>query len=150
MATTFRLCAAADADAVASRIEGWLAADQPGAPHGSPREGLRRFLSDSRLGHLWIIEQCGAPAGYAVLTVRDHGLSGEPRAYVTALYLAAEYRGQGIGRRAERFLTEVGSWLRLPVHSFNTADEQKHASALFRAALSAATPLLTPDHRAVA
>lgn len=150
MATTFRLCAAADADATARQIEGWLAADQPGAPLGSPREGLRRFLADSRLGHLWIIEQCGVPAGYTVLTVRDHGLNGEPSAYVTALYLTAEHRGRGIGRRAERFLAEVGSWLRLRVHSFNTADEQKHAAALFRTPSPASAPNVTPHHRAVA
>lgn len=150
MATTFRLCAAADADATAGRIEGWLAADQAGTLPGSLREGLHRFLADSRQGHLWIIEQRGVPAGYAVLTVRDHGLNGEPRAYVTALYLAAEYRGQGIGRRAERFLAEVGSWLRLQVHSFNTADEQKHAAALFRTPSSASAPIVTPHHRAVA
>jgi GNAT superfamily N-acetyltransferase len=150
MATSFRLCTAADADPAASHIEAWLAADEPGALLGSAREGLHRFLGDSRLGHLWIIEQRGEPAGYAVLTVRDHGLHGEPRAYVTALYLAAEYRGQGIGRRVERFLAEVGSWLRLPVHSFNTAGEQKHASALFRAPSPAAAMQVTPHHRAVA
>lgn len=150
MATSFRLCAAADADAAASRIEGWLAADPAGAPLGGLREGLHRFLADSRLGHLWIIEERGVPAGYAVLTVRDHGLNGEPRAYVTALYLAAEYRGQGIGRRAERFLAEVGTWLRLQVHSFNTADERKHAAALFRTPSSSSAPNVTPHHRAVA
>ena len=150
MATTFRLCAAADADVAARRIEGWLAADQAGAPRGGLREGLHRFLADSRLGHLWIIEERGVPAGYTVLTVRDHGLNGEPRAYVTALYLAAEYRGQGIGRRAERFLAEVGTWLRLQVHSFNTADERKHATTLFRTPSSASDPNITPHHRAVA
>lgn len=150
MATSFRLCAATDVDAAARRIEGWLAADPTAAPLGSPREGLRRLLADSRLGHLWIIEQRGVPAGYTVLTIRDHGVHGEPRAYVTALYLAAEYRGQGIGRRAERFLAEVGSWLRLQVHSFNTADEQKHAVALFRTPSPASAPNVTPHHRAVA
>ncbi|MDX2121026.1 MAG: GNAT family N-acetyltransferase [Gemmatimonadota bacterium] len=150
MATTFRLCAAADADAAAGSIGAWLSADQPGIATGGLQEGLRRFLADSRQGHLWIIEQRGLPAGYTILTVRDHGLHGEPRAYVTALYLAAEYRGQGIGRRTERFLAEVGSWLRIPVHSFNTADEQKHASALIRTPTPASAPNVSPDHRAVA
>jgi GNAT superfamily N-acetyltransferase len=132
MATTYRLCAPADLDRLAELLLGWLRADGRLADPGVVRRGLARLIGDTHLGHGWIIERDGIPAGYTVLSFSAHARSAAPRAYVTALYLRPECRGQGIGARTERFLREVGSWLRVPVHCFDTAHEAKHATVVLR------------------
>jgi GNAT superfamily N-acetyltransferase len=113
-------------------LVGWLRGDGRLADTGLVRRALARLLGDTRLGHAWMIERDGSPAGYAVLSFSTQGRSVTPRAYVTALYLRPELRGRGLGARTERFLREVGAWLQVPVHCFDTTQEAKHAAALQR------------------
>lgn len=132
MATTYRLCGPTDLDRFTGLVVECLRADGRSPDPATVRRVLRRFLGDTRLGHGWIIERGGTPAGYTMLGFSDPGRSIEPRAYVTALYVTPEQRGQGIGARTERFLGEVGAWLRMSVHCFDTAKEAKHATLLLR------------------
>jgi GNAT superfamily N-acetyltransferase len=132
MATSYRLCGPADLDEFTELVVGWLRGEGRLPSPAAVRRSLERLLGDTRVGHGWIIERGGAPAGYAILTFSDQDRAVAPRGYVTALYVVPERRGQGIGSRTERFLREVGLWLGVPVHCFDTVQESKHAALLLR------------------
>jgi GNAT superfamily N-acetyltransferase len=132
MATTYRLCGPADLDRTTELLVAWLREDGRPVDSARVRRAVSGLLGDTRTGHAWIIERGGRPAGYTALTFSAQARSAAPRAYVTALYLSPEHRGQGIGTRTERFLSEIGAWLQIPVHCFDTSREAKHASALLR------------------
>jgi GNAT superfamily N-acetyltransferase len=131
MATTFQLCAPEDADRLTGLVAGWLS-DGAGPSRPGLRRGIERLLDDSRRGHVWIIERADLPVGYAVLTFAGPTERGTPRAYVAGLYIEPGSRGQGIGTKALRFLSEIGAWLQVPVHSFGADQERKHASLFNR------------------
>jgi diamine N-acetyltransferase len=70
---------------------------------------LRGVIGDYTLGRVFLILLANEAAGYAVLTfgysLEFHGRD----AFVDEIYLRAEYRGLGIGKRALEFLTEVSA-----------------------------------------
>jgi diamine N-acetyltransferase len=71
------------------------------------RRALAGVIGDGTLGRVFLILSENKVVGYAVLTfgysLEFHGRD----AFVDELYLLDEYRGQGIGKRALEFLTEV-------------------------------------------
>jgi diamine N-acetyltransferase len=73
----------------------------------SARRALLGVIGDDTFGRVFMILLENEVAGYAVLTfgysLEFHGRD----AFVDELYLRAEYRGLGIGKRALEFLTEV-------------------------------------------
>jgi ribosomal protein S18 acetylase RimI-like enzyme len=98
----------------------------------SARRALLGVIGDNTLGHVFMIVLENEVAGYAVLafgySLEFHGRD----AFVDELYLRDEYRGQGIGKRALEFLTEVCvaegvSALHLEVERSNT-----QAQAVYR------------------
>ena len=98
----------------------------------SARRALLGVIVDDTFGRVFMILLENEVAGYAVLTfgysLESHGRD----AFVDELYLRNEYRGQGIGKRALEFLTEVCvaegvSALHLEVERANTS-----AQAVYR------------------
>jgi diamine N-acetyltransferase len=98
----------------------------------SARRALLGVISDDTFGRVFMILLENEVGGYAVLTfgysLEFHGRD----AFVDELYLRNEYRGQGIGKRALEFLTEVCiaegvSALHLEVERANTS-----AQAVYR------------------
>jgi diamine N-acetyltransferase len=71
------------------------------------RRALSGVIGDDTLGRVFLILLANEAVGYAVLTfgysLEFHGRD----AFVDEIYLRAEYRGLGIGKRALRFLSEV-------------------------------------------
>src|SRR5262245_64034144 len=71
------------------------------------RRALLGVIGDDTLGRVFLILMANEVAGYAVLTfgysLEFHGRD----AFVDEIYLRAEYRGLGIGKRALQFLSEV-------------------------------------------
>jgi ribosomal protein S18 acetylase RimI-like enzyme len=71
------------------------------------RRALVGVIGDDTLGRVFLIILASDVAGYAVLTfgysLEFHGRD----AFVDEIYLRAEYRGQGIGKRALQFLAEL-------------------------------------------
>lgn len=70
------------------------------------RAALEKFLGDAELGQAWLLWAGEKPAGYVILTL---GYSFEFRgrdAFVDELYIEAEFRRMGLGRRAMEFLEE--------------------------------------------
>lgn len=133
MATMYRLLTPQDLESATDRIVAWYHTERRPVSPGAVQGSLRRVLEDSRIGHCWMVEIRDRPVGYLILTF-SRGPGGEPRAYVSALYLEPAARGQGHGARAARFLDEVGSWLRTPIHRFGTDSENKHSSLFTRGA----------------
>src|SRR5262249_49208787 len=96
------------------------------------RRALLGVICDDTLGRVFLIFLANEVAGYAVLTfgysLEFHGRD----AFVDEIYLRAEYRGLGIGKRALGFLTGVCaensvSALHLEVERSNT-----QAQAVYR------------------
>ena len=99
---------------------------------GVARRALLGVIGDDTLGRVFLILLANEVAGYAVLTfgysLEFHGRD----AFVDEIYLRAEYRGLGIGKRALEFLTGVCaengvSALHLEVERSNT-----QAQAVYR------------------
>src|SRR5262245_42225950 len=71
------------------------------------RRALHGVIGDEKFGRVFLILLANEVAGYAVLTfgysLEFHGRD----AFVDELYLQDKYRGQGIGKRALQFLTDV-------------------------------------------
>ena len=71
------------------------------------RAAVGRFLADESLGRMWVFVDGGDVVGYAALTL---GYSLEYRgrdAFVDELYLRADRRGDGVGRRALALMEEA-------------------------------------------
>ncbi|HEU0034492.1 MAG TPA: GNAT family N-acetyltransferase [Kofleriaceae bacterium] len=61
---------------------------------------LQKLLADPGLGGVWLVEQSGAPVGYAIATFSYDLEFGGRDAYLTELWIDPEARGQGAGRAA--------------------------------------------------
>ena len=132
MATMFRLCGPRDAATLELDLAQWHRDEGQRFDPAGARAGVTRFLNDSQLGHVWLIEQAGRPIGYVVLTFSHPVQSSPPRAYVSGLYLVPGHRGRGIGRLALRLMEDVGRSLWVRVTHFGAEGENKHAQVLFR------------------
>ncbi len=127
MALMFSQLSADDAERLGRLVERWHRAEGLGFDLTAARDHLHRWLGDARLGHAWTIEYEGACIGYAILTFTAPGTLGEPKAYVSALYLVPEWRGKGLGRRTQIFLGDVARWLQVRLFAFEVESERKHA-----------------------
>ena len=93
-----------DLDQVASMVGEYHSAEGLCRSAAGIATMLKRFLADPALGRLAVIRAAGEPAGYALLSF---GLSleyGGRDAFVDEIYLRAEYRGRGWGRRLLEFV----------------------------------------------
>jgi ribosomal protein S18 acetylase RimI-like enzyme len=86
-----------------------LAEQEPGAYNFDEpvvRRVLHEFLATPDLGGAWIFSEGATPVGYIVLTLgysfEYHGRE----AFVDELYVEPQFRRQGIGRRAMRFVED--------------------------------------------
>jgi ribosomal protein S18 acetylase RimI-like enzyme len=128
----FKPANADDIEALLAMMRELYAHDGLAFDEAIARRALLGVIGDDTFGHVFLILLANEVAGYAVLTfgysLEFHGRD----AFVDELYLRDEYRGQGIGKRALRFLTEVCAEngvraLHLEVERSNT-----HAQAVYR------------------
>jgi len=83
-----------------------LAEQEPGAiefDEAAAGAALRMFLTEPRLGRMWVLRQQDTAVGYVVLTL---GFSFEFRgqdAFIDELYIEPPYRRRGLGRLAMEF-----------------------------------------------
>jgi diamine N-acetyltransferase len=106
MQISFRAAALADIDWLVEAMREFNAIDDYGFNESIARPALGKFIADSSLGGLWLIEAEGKAVGYVVLTFgfsfEFHGRD----AFVDELFIAEAYRSRGIGRQAMRFIEE--------------------------------------------
>ena len=91
------------------------------------RSALAQILSDESLGRVWLIECGSETAGYLVLTL---GFSFEFKgrdAFVDELFLRAEFRGRGFGKRALE--VAEGACRELGVRALHLEVERGNAAA---------------------
>jgi len=63
------------------------------------------LLADPSLGRVWVLENDGTPAGYAVLTFGFSMQFGGRDAFVDDLFVRPAHRGHGLGRAAMEAIT---------------------------------------------
>ena len=96
------------------------------------RRALQTIIGDEKFGRVFLILLADEIAGYAVLTfgysLEFHGRD----AFVDELYLRDEHRGQGIGKRALQFLTEVCATAGVNALHLEVERENTSAQAVYR------------------
>jgi ribosomal protein S18 acetylase RimI-like enzyme len=121
-------------------VMGMMRALEDADPGSTPFDEAQRrkifdqFVRDTTYGKAWLIlfnEQC---VGYVVLTV---SFSFEYRGYdafIDELYIAEEYRRQGIGRRAMEFVEAAAVELGINAIHLEVTDGNDPAMGLYRRA----------------
>ncbi len=145
MSTTCRLAGPADSEELLERLDQWHRLDGLRFEAALAQRALLPMLAAGGQGHLWLVERRGQVIGYAALSFRAPLGSNPPAAYMSALWLIPDWRGRGIGAQVRNLMHDVGRFLQLTVHEFDTATEAKHGAFLQRrAALPAGDGNLIP------
>ncbi len=108
MTTTFRPVSPADLPALISMVSA-LYAEDPSPQHPTPehtRLTFREFERHPEKGGVWIFEQTGNTAGYAILVRFWSNEYGGNKIIVDELFVLPEYRGRGISTAFFQFLPE--------------------------------------------
>lgn len=99
----------------------------------SRRSALARLLEDSTFGAIWLVYTSEALAGYIVLcrgfSIEFNGFD----AFVDEFYLAAEFRGQGIGTAVLNAIKEEALKLDINALHLEVARDNKPARRLYAA-----------------
>lgn len=84
----------------------FYAIDEYGFNESTARSALEKFIADSSLGRLWLIECENKAIGYVALTFcysfEFHGRD----AFIDELFIDENYRGQGVGTQVMQFIEE--------------------------------------------
>ena len=107
MDVAFRLADVADIDLLVKFMREFYEFDGLAFEEEVARSALRQILGDDSFGRVWLIQVGGSPAGYVVLTPGFSLMYGGRDAFVDELYVRAEHRGRGVGRRALEFVEGV-------------------------------------------
>src|SRR6185503_507835 len=97
---TLRAATPADLDDILPRTRALN--DHEGIAIATPqlRAALERLLGDRQLGGVWVIEDAGAPVGYAIVTFGYDLEFGGRDAWLTELWVDETARGRGAGAAA--------------------------------------------------
>jgi diamine N-acetyltransferase len=130
----FELAKAEHVDIVIGMMRGLEDADPEPRPfdEAQRRAIFDRFVRDSTYGKAWLIVCDGKYVGYVVLTV---SFSFEYRGYdafIDELYIAKEYRGRGIGRRAMEFVEVAAAELSVNAIHLEVSHGNDPAIGLYR------------------
>jgi GNAT superfamily N-acetyltransferase len=107
MSATFKPASPSDAETLLDMMRDFYELEHIEFVGRDARAALAQILSDESLGRVWLIESGSETAGYLVLTF---GFSLEFKgrdAFVDELFLRAEFRGRGLGKRALEVAAEA-------------------------------------------
>ncbi|MCA1615969.1 MAG: GNAT family N-acetyltransferase [Acidobacteria bacterium] len=138
MSASFKPARTSDLETILAMMRDFYELEHIEFAERAARAALAQILSDESLGRVWLIESGPEAVGYLVLTF---GFSLEFKgrdAFVDELYLRAEFRGRGLGRRAlgvaEAACRESGGRaLHLEVERANAAAHELYRRFGFRA-----------------
>ena len=99
-----RIAAEGDVPALVALMTEFYAESGYPLPAAAAARTFRALIADARLGHVFLMEDGGRPAGFAVLTVSFSMEYGGVRGFVDDFFVAPEFRGRGVGAAA---LTEM-------------------------------------------
>ena len=107
----FRVAQPSDSELLLDFMSALYTLDGYGYDREKARAALIPLLESSNLGRAWIILDGVSPVGYAVLCF-GYSLEWLGRdAFVDEIYLRAEYRGHGWGKKTMAFLEKAASEL---------------------------------------
>ncbi len=104
MDVDFKRAGAGDTDALIELMRALYAYDGTEFDERTHREALPHLLGDERLGRVWLIRGGAETVGYVVLTFGFSLEFGGRDALIDELFVRAESRGSGIGKRALEFV----------------------------------------------
>jgi GNAT superfamily N-acetyltransferase len=130
MATQFQQLRPADALVLAAHLVAWRREDGIRLDPAAAEHEARRLLGNDQAWHAWLVRHGDRVVGYLVVQFASGSLFEVPRGQLGALYIAAAARGQGLGRKAQRFLQDLGRWLHVRVQPVDPADEAHHLGAI--------------------
>jgi diamine N-acetyltransferase len=131
---TFNRAGGADVPALVVMMREFYAHEGLSFDEGAARAALSGLLDDESRGRVWLIALDGVAVGYAVLTF---GYSLEFRgrdAFVDELYLRAEARGRGVGRRALQLMEQTCQALGVRALHLEVERANARAQAVYRQA----------------
>ena len=112
MDSSLRIATLADTQTVLGFIQAYYTYDNIPFNEATIRRGLEELLANELLGRVWLIQHQGQDVGYVVLTFAFDLEFGGREAFITELYIAPDYRQNGLGRRTleaiEGFCRELG------------------------------------------
>src|SRR5262245_7497281 len=107
MATTFRIAARSDVEALLTFMRQYYEFDRLPFDEQLTRVALEEILADESLGRVWLIHYRGEEIGYLVLTLGYSLEYGGRDAFIDEVYIRATYRGKGVGKIALAFAEDV-------------------------------------------
>jgi ribosomal protein S18 acetylase RimI-like enzyme len=105
----FRLAVPTDVDTVIAMMRA-LEVDDPNKKpfhEEKRRAAYGQLMRESRLGRIWLITADQKMVGYSVIAYSFSFEYAGRNAFLDELYVAPEYRGRGIGRKAIAFIEEL-------------------------------------------
>jgi GNAT superfamily N-acetyltransferase len=129
---TLRPAAPGDIAALLVLQSAYYAEDRYPFIESMAREAWHALLSDANLGSVWVFEADSTLVGYVVLTL---GYSLEYRsrdAFLDELYVAPDWRGRGLARRALEALDSACSRLGVNALHLEVENDKSGAIALYR------------------
>jgi ribosomal protein S18 acetylase RimI-like enzyme len=132
MEPTFRPAGAGDIDSILAFMR--LLYAQDGVPFDEPaaRTTLGGIVRERNLGRVWMIDEGPEPIGYMILTL---GYSLEYRgrdAFVDELFVRADRRRRGIGRKAMAVMEQACRDLEVRALHLEVERQNSAAQALYR------------------
>lgn len=104
MNVSFQIANVGNCEIILELMREYYAFDNLPLDETAAQNALKQILADESLGRIWLIVADEKTAGYAVLTLgfslEYHGRD----AFIDEIYLREDFRGQGIGKKALRFL----------------------------------------------
>lgn len=89
------------------------------------------LIADESLGRIWMIEVDQKSIGYAAMTFVHSIELGGRCAFVDELYVASEFRGQGIGRSALELIVDLARATGVGVLLLEVSPENERARRLY-------------------
>ena len=106
MDVEFRPAGAGDTDALIEMMRALYEYDGTPFDERTHRAALSHLLDDDRCGRVWLIRDGAETVGYVVLTFGFSLEFGGRDALIDELFVRADARGRGIGRRVLEFVAE--------------------------------------------
>jgi ribosomal protein S18 acetylase RimI-like enzyme len=129
---TFRLAETADIELLLHFMREYCAFDHLPFKEETRRRTLAQFISDERLGRLWVILSGGEAIGYLALTLGYSFEFGGYDAFIDEVYIRESQRGRGIGKLALQMAEDECRALEVRALHLEVERENTNAQALYR------------------
>ncbi|MCI0529527.1 MAG: GNAT family N-acetyltransferase [Nitrospira sp.] len=132
METTFKIAEVSDKDILVDFMREFYAFEHLPFDAHVARIALDKILRNDSLGRVWLICHGSEAIGYVVLTLGYSLEYGGRDAFIDEIYLRENYRRQGIGTKALRFLEDTCRALEVQALHLEVERKNTHAQAFYR------------------